>query len=658
MRRILSSLLVALIVSAALPLTVLGATQASGGTATTNEDTGVTITLTARDQTNGLPITQFSPAAAAHGTVGAPGPITCDSTGPKRCHSDVLYTPAANYNGADQFNFTATGPDGPDTATITITITAVNDAPACVGDTSTGDEDTDQTGTVGCTDIDSGALTYSKVGGPAHGAATVNANGSWTYTPAANYNGSDSFTFRAGDGTLFSGTVTMSLTIQAVNDAPTCANDASIGDKNQQQTGTIVCADVDDANLTIAKVSGPSHGSANVATDGDWTYMPVTSFSGSDAFTFRASDGNLNSSNATMQLTISATNAAPVCADDSSSGDEDQDQSGTITCTDGDDDELTYTKVGSPTHGTATVDADGSWTYHPNPDFHGSDSFTFRANDGSVNSTAETMSITVDSVNDAPDCADDTSSGAEEAGQSGSLACTDVDGDDLTFTKVGDTTDGTSTVDADGDWTYTPDPNFFGSDDFTFRANDGTVDSNTATMSITVTGTNDVPVCAPDTQLGRRGREPVGHDHLHRPRRRRSRLQQGHRSHQRQRDRRPERRLDLRPRPELQRRRRLHLPGQRRPGVLGHGDDVDHGRRRERRAGLPPPTPAPAPRTRTRAGTVQLHGRRGRRPDVQQGQRPGGRHGHRRRQRRLDLQPGPGLPTAPTASPSAPTTAN
>ena len=78
----------------------------------------------------------------------------------------MLYTPAANYNGADQFNFTATGPDGPDTATITITITAVNDAPACVGDTSTGDEDTDQTGTVGCTDIDSGALTYSKVGGP------------------------------------------------------------------------------------------------------------------------------------------------------------------------------------------------------------------------------------------------------------------------------------------------------------------------------------------------------------------------------------------------------------------------------------------------------------------------------------------------------------
>jgi VCBS repeat-containing protein len=489
-------------VSAALPLTVLGATQASAGSATTNEDTAVTVTLTARDQTNGLPITLFTTAAAAHGTVGAPGPITCDPGGAHRCHSDVVYTPAANYNGTDTFNFTATGPDGPDTAAITITINPVNDAPGCSGDTSSGNEDTDQTGTVGCTDIDGNLLTYSKVAGPSHGAATVNANGSWTYTPAANYNGSDSFTFRANDGTANSGTATMSLTIAAANDAPTCTDDASIGDKNQQQTGTIVCADVDDDTLTIAKVSGPSHGSASVASDGDWTYTPTINFSGSDSFNFRANDGSLNSNSATMQLTISATNAAPLCTADSSSGAEDTDQTGTVTCSDGDDDDLTYTKVANPTHGTATVDTDGAWTYSPDPDYHGSDSFTFRANDGSVNSTAVAMSITVTSVNDAPACADDTSSGNEEVDQTGTLSCTDVDGDDLAYSKVGDPTDGSVTVDADGDWTYTPDADFQGSDAFTFRANDGNVNSNTATMSIAVNGTNDVPVCSSDTSSG------------------------------------------------------------------------------------------------------------------------------------------------------------
>ena len=92
----------------------------------------------------------------------------------------MLYTPAANYNGSDSFSFTATGPDGTDTATASITITAVNDAPVCAGDASSGNEDTVQTGTVACTDVDSGALTYSKVAGPAHGSATVNTNGSWT----------------------------------------------------------------------------------------------------------------------------------------------------------------------------------------------------------------------------------------------------------------------------------------------------------------------------------------------------------------------------------------------------------------------------------------------------------------------------------------------
>ncbi len=162
----------------------------------------------------------------------------------------------------DAFNFTATGPDGPDTAAVTITINAVNDAPACSGDASTGDEDTVQAGTVACTDIDNGALTYSKVAGPAHGSATVNTNGSWTYTPAANYNGADSFTFRANDGALNSSTVTMSLTIPAVNDAPVCGDKTSAGDKNQQQTGTIACTDVDDASLTISQGlgSGPRLG--------------------------------------------------------------------------------------------------------------------------------------------------------------------------------------------------------------------------------------------------------------------------------------------------------------------------------------------------------------------------------------------------------------
>src|SRR5262249_18185156 len=130
-RRILTSLLIALLLGAALPVSVFATTMASPGTATTAEDTAVTITLTARSKTSGAAITSFTPGAATHGTVGAAGPITCQSGGNHACSADVLYTPDANYNGADSFQFTALGPEGSDTATISITITPVNDAPVC-----------------------------------------------------------------------------------------------------------------------------------------------------------------------------------------------------------------------------------------------------------------------------------------------------------------------------------------------------------------------------------------------------------------------------------------------------------------------------------------------------------------------------------------------
>ena len=159
----------------------------------------------------------------------------------------------------------------------------------------------------------------------------------------------------------------MSLTIPAVNDPPVCGDKTSAGDKNQQQTGTIACTDVDDASLTISKVADPGHGSASVATDGGWTYTPTNNYSGSDTFTFRANDGSANSNTANMQLTINATNAAPLCSPDTSSGAEDADQTGTVTCTDVDDDPLTYSKGTGPSHGTATVNPDGSWTYSPEP---------------------------------------------------------------------------------------------------------------------------------------------------------------------------------------------------------------------------------------------------------------------------------------------------
>src|SRR5947208_5477584 len=117
----------------------------------------------------------------------------------------------------------ADGHGGGDLATVYVTITAVNDAPVAANDSYSTNEDTALTIAApgllaNDSDVDAGTtLTAALVAAPAHGTATVNANGSFTYTPAANYNGSDSFTYRASDGALTSNVATATITVVAVN---------------------------------------------------------------------------------------------------------------------------------------------------------------------------------------------------------------------------------------------------------------------------------------------------------------------------------------------------------------------------------------------------------------------------------------------------------
>ncbi|PYR58664.1 MAG: hypothetical protein DMF91_16680, partial [Acidobacteria bacterium] len=116
-------------------------------------------------------------------------------------------------------------------ATVAMTVNAVNDPPVAVSDSYAGTEDTALTVAApgvlaNDTDVESDPLTAILVSGPAHGTLTLNANGSFTYTPAANYNGSDSFTYQANDGTANSNVATVTITVNGVNDAPVAGNDS------------------------------------------------------------------------------------------------------------------------------------------------------------------------------------------------------------------------------------------------------------------------------------------------------------------------------------------------------------------------------------------------------------------------------------------------
>ena len=358
------------------------------------------------------------------------------------------------------------------------------------------------------TDPNGDPLTAVLVRVPAHGTLVLNANGSFTYTPALNYNGSDNFTYKVFDGSLYSGVVLVAIVITAVNDAPVAANDSYTTVKDTPLTvaapGVLANdADVEGSALTAKLATTPAHGTVLLSSNGGFTYTPVAGYAGADSFTYKANDGTLDSVPATVSLTVTGTaNTPPVANGQSVSTAEDTAAAITLTATDADGNPLTYSVDSAPAHGALSGTAP-SLTYSPAADYNGPDSFTFKANDGSVDSNIATVAITVTPVNDAPVAANNsyttTVNTALTVAAPGVLGNdTDVDSATLTTVLVTGPAHGTLTLNANGSFTFTPAAAYTGADSFTYKANDGALDSNVATVSLTISAGNQAPTAKSD----------------------------------------------------------------------------------------------------------------------------------------------------------------
>jgi VCBS repeat-containing protein len=268
--------------------------------------------------------------------------------------------------------------------------------------------------------------------------------------------------------------------------------------------------DSDNDHLTAALTNAPTHGTLQLSSDGSFRYTPNGDFTGTDTFNYRAHDASSQSNNATVTITVTAANVAPVAVNDSYGTAEDT--ALTVTAgsgvlhndTDANGNSLTAALVGNVSHGTLTLNANGSFTYTPAGNYAGSDSFTYRASDGSLNSNTATVTITVTAVNDPPVAVNDSYSTPKgtplNVPAKGVLANdTDPDSSSLTAVVASNPTHGTLALNANGSFTYTPTAGYTGPDAFTYRANDGSLNSNTATVAITVTTVNSPPVAANDT---------------------------------------------------------------------------------------------------------------------------------------------------------------
>jgi VCBS repeat-containing protein len=463
---------------------------AVAGTASGAEDTVINGSVAASDIDSSM-LTYSLVQPASHGTV---------SLNPDGSYS---YTPGANYAGADSFSFTASdGSLDSNVATVSLTVTPVNDAPVAVAGTASGAEDTVINGSVAASDIDSSTLTYSLVQPASHGTVSLNPDGSYSYTPGANYAGADSFSFTASDGSLDSNVATVSLTVTPVNDAPVAVAGTASGAEDTVINGSVAASDIDSSMLTYSLVQPASHGTVSLNPDGSYSYTPGANYAGADSFSFTASDGSLDSNVATVSLTVTPVNDAPVAVAGTASGAEDTVINGSVAASDIDSSMLTYSLVQPASHGTVSLNPDGSYSYTPGANYAGADSFSFTASDGSLDSNVATVSLTVTPVNDAPVAVAGTASGAEDTVINGSVAASDIDSSTLTYSLVQPASHGTVSLNPDGSYSYTPGANYAGADSFSFTASDGSLDSNVATVSLTVTPVNDAPVAVAGTASG------------------------------------------------------------------------------------------------------------------------------------------------------------
>jgi large repetitive protein len=442
----------------------------------TTEDTPRRITLSGKD-TEGDPLGYRVDQLPAHGTL--------EGTPP-----DLIYKPAPDYNGSDSFTFVTNDSfEESDAATVTITIVPANDAPVAAPQQLNTPEDTELEVTLGASDAEGDALTYTIVRYPQNGSLSGSGS-SYTYKPAPNYFGTDSFAFRANDGQADSNEAVVDLTIAAVNDSPVADKQSVTTDEDVPRAIVLTGSDVDGDALSFRVLSGPENGVLE-GTAPQFTYRPRPNYNGPDTVVFVTNDGHVDSAPATVSISVGPINDAPVTYDDEVATDEDVAMGIVLWANEYDGDPLTFTVTTQPQHGTISG-SPPNLLYTPDQDFHGSDSFAFKANDGLEDSNVSTVAITVRSINDVPVASSQHRLTPEDSPLEIALSAADADSDPLTYTVLTPPAHGTLGG-TPPNLLYTPAQDFYGEDAFTFRVNDGTVDSAPATVAITVQPVNDLP---------------------------------------------------------------------------------------------------------------------------------------------------------------------
>ena len=450
---------------------------------------------------------------SAGDTVGTPGALLCGTNPPATSHSDPLTgfdsSSAQRAFGTDtggNTNAPCTGafgdvkgldtwtyyPSNLMSSTLNI-LTSAPTPPAAVDDTGTvASASTLSVPAPGLLGNDSGSsIAVTTHTAPAHGSAVLQPDGSYTYTPATDFSGADSFSYTITDSVGQTATATVTITVTPV----------AIADSVTTVTGVPVTVDATandhGSGLTLTSVGQPPAGQGTVGiVGGHAVYTPPPGFIGTVTLPYTTTDGSGGMSDSTITITVVP--PAPVAVDDSGT----VNAGSTLTVaapglmTNDSGTAITVTGNTTPAHGAVTVNGDGSYSYTPAPGFSGTDTFHYTVTDNLGRTATATVTITVIPLPPAPIARPDSGTTPVNTPlivvAPGALS--NDNGSTISVTGHTSPSHGVVVVQASGSYTYTPAAGYSGPDTFIYTITDAYGRTATATVTIQVT-----PVAKPDS---------------------------------------------------------------------------------------------------------------------------------------------------------------
>ncbi|MCS0309467.1 tandem-95 repeat protein [Vibrio diabolicus] len=416
----------------------------------------------------------------------------------------LVFTPSENFNGNAAISYTISDGELEDEAQVSVTVNSVNDAPIALNDATITEEDTSVTIDVlpNDTDIDGDALSIESASVLSDQGQVEIIDGKLVFTPTENFNGDAEITYTVTDGSL-TDQATVTVTVNAVNDTPVV--ESSIADQTLAEDFTPYTIDLNTAFSDVDNVDGELSfsvsGNSNIQVaivNGIATITPTADWNGSEILTFTATDPSGESVSRTVNFTV--TPVADIVADKATVVED----TATIIKVlgndtfEGDDKVVSLDTNNGPANGTVSVNPDGSVTYTPNDNYHGTDSFTYIVTSGGV-SESTTVNVDVTPVNDAPMAKDDKATTQEDTPVTIDVLPndTDVDGDKLSIQSASVPEAQGKVEIVDGKLVFTPAENFNGDAEITYTVTDGEL-TDEAKVTVTVNPVNDAPTIKVD----------------------------------------------------------------------------------------------------------------------------------------------------------------